>query len=163
MSVRIELLVVLCMLVAGCESGVHGVVALPPPSPVVACTIISSADVASAFHRQFQPGTRLSAMGEVDNECTYIGGGGIGDGLVGIEIVSGAMAPDFYANSYQKFKGAATVSGVGTQASLASDGTAILAIKGKTAVFITAPLTGETAAELGSGCVLLAKLVFSRT
>src|SRR5487761_160787 len=167
---RAELLVLLCLLVAGCAQTPMGV-AQSAPTPIVPCTLIASADVASAFQRQFQAGTRNSAPGEVDNECMYLGAGGIGAGLVGIEVESGATALNFYATAEQKFtlapaqggSNAAPVSGVGDRALLAADGTAILAIKGKIAVFITALLPAAAAADLRSGDVLLAKLVFSRT
>lgn len=162
---RVKLLVLLCLLVAGCAQTPMGV-AKSAPTPIVPCTLIASADVASAFQRQFQAGTRNSAPGEVDNECMYLGAG-----LVGIEVESGATAPNFYATAEQKFtlepaqggSNAAPVSGVGDRALLAADGTAILAIKGKIAVFITALLPAAAAADLRSGDVLLAKLVFSRT
>jgi hypothetical protein len=73
------------------------------------------------------------------------------------------MASSFYASGQQKLTASEPVSGVGDRALLETDGNAILAIKGKTAVFIAALLSDETAAELGNGCVALAKFVFSKT
>ena len=113
----------LCLLVAGCDSTPMGV-AQSAPTPIVPCSLIGSADVATAYQRQFQASTRNSAPGEVDNECSYIGTGGIAAGVVGIEVVSGAKATNFYGTAELKFtlapaqggSNAAPVSGVGDRA-----------------------------------------------
>jgi hypothetical protein len=52
-------------------------------------------------------------------------------GLVLIELVSGDMASRFYTSNQQKLPGTTPVSGVGDKAVQATDGSTILAIKGR--------------------------------
>jgi hypothetical protein len=124
---------------------------------------VSSADVSVAFHQQFPAGSKASADGEIDNECMFNRGGFGQNGVVAIEVVSGDDASGFFTSGQQKLAGLAPIPGVGDQAFLETGGSAILAIKGHVAVFITALLSNERSADLGNGCALLANLVFSKT
>jgi hypothetical protein len=158
---------VLCVLGTDCggsQGAGHNQLSTPPASTTVAvCTLVSSADVSGAFHQQFPAGSKASADGEIDNECMFNRGGIGQNGLVAIEMVSGDNASRFYTGGQQKLAGLAPIPGVGDEALLETDGTAILAIKGHIAVFITALLSNERSADLGKGCALLANLVFSKT
>lgn len=136
----------------------------PAPILAAACALVSPADLATAFHHQFPAGTKASADGEINNECVFVLQGDPAKvGLVAVEVVSGDMASQFYANGQHKLNSYNSVSGVGDRALLETDGNAILAIKGHIAIFVAALLSDETAADLGDGCVLLAKFVFSKT
>jgi hypothetical protein len=157
----------LCVLVTDCGASAGSGHNQSSPSPALtaaaACTLVSAADVSGAFHQQFPAGSKASADGEIDNECMF-GRGDLGQiGLVAIEVVSGDMASRFYTSGQEKLTGLAPISGVGDKAMLEVNGSAILAIKGQVAVFITSLLSDETATDLGNGCVLLVKLVFSKT
>ena len=158
---------VLCVLGTDCggSSGAGHNQSSPSPAPtaVAVCKLVSSADVSGAFHQQFSAGRKASSDGEIDNECIFNRGGFGQNGLVAIEVVSGDKASRFYTSGQQKLAGFAPVQGVGDEALLETDGSAILAIKGHIAVFITALLSNETSADRGNGCVLLANLVFSKS
>ena len=156
-----------CVLVTDCGGSAGSGHSQSSPSPALtaatACTLVSATDVSGAFHQQFPAGSKASADGEIDNECLFRMGDLGQNGIVAIEVVFGDMASRFYENGQQKLTGLAPVSGVGDKAVLKTDGSAILAIKGQIAVFVTALLSDETAADRGNGCVLLVNLVFSKT
>jgi hypothetical protein len=84
------------------------------------------------------------------------------DGVVAVEIEGGDAASRLYASAQRQVTGLTPTPGIGDEALLEPDGTAIVAIKGHIGVFITALLNDKTAADLRTGCVLLANLVFSR-
>lgn len=123
-----------------------------------ACSLVTAADVSSAFNRQFPNGMTQSSLGAANDGCVFAGK----DGIVAVEIAGGEGASRLYASAQQKVQGLAPIPGVGDQALLEPDGTAIVAVKGHIGVFITALLSDVTAADLSTGCVLLAKVVLSR-
>mgnify|MGYP001432945912 CR=1 FL=1 len=130
----------------------------PSSAAAAACTLVSSGDVSVAFGQQFSAGNKASSFGEIDNECTFVGQ----HGIVAVEVVSGSAARHFYVGSQKKFTGWMPAPGIGDEAILASDGSGLLAIKSQIAIFVTALLNNETEADLGNGCVLVAKQVFSK-
>jgi hypothetical protein len=164
MFVRISLAIVLCAVLFGC--GATGSALSSPSSPPLtgptACTLVSSPDVSGAFNRQFAAGTTSSGLRSND-ECQFIGSAGLEAGLVSIEIATGNSAASLFTSGQRRLTSSTPTAGVGDQALIATDGTAILAIKGTFAVFIFASINDETAIERGNGCVALAKLIFSRS
>jgi hypothetical protein len=131
----------------------------PAPTVQAACAIVTAADISSAFNRQCPVGIAQSAPGGTNDECLFTGK----DGIVAIEIAGGDRASQLYARAQQQVAGMSPRAGVGDEALLAADGTALVAIKGHVGVFITALLSGETAAALSAGCVLLVNVAFSRS
>jgi hypothetical protein len=104
-------------------------------------------------------GTAQSAPGGTNDECLFAGK----DGIVAIEIEGGERASQLYARAQQQVPGMSPRPGVGDEALLAPDGTALVAMKGQVGVFITALLNDETAAGLSAGCVRIVSVAFSRT
>jgi hypothetical protein len=153
-------MVLVSVLISGCGgSPIAGPSQSSPAASVpAACSIVTAADVSGAFNRQFPNGTTQSSLGAANDGCLFVGK----DGIVAVEIAGGEGASRLYASAQQKVAGLAPTPGVGDQALLEPDGTAIVAIKGHIGVFITALLNDETAGDLSTGCVRLAKLVFSR-
>ena len=163
MFARILSSIVLCAAIVGC--GATGGAQSSPSSSALteltACTLVTSADVSVAFNRQFATGTDGTGL-RANDECQFIGTAGLQAGIVSVESATGDSASSFFTSGRQRLTSSAPISGVGDQALVATDGTAILAIKGTIAVFIFASISDETAAERSNGCAALAKRIFSR-
>jgi hypothetical protein len=161
MSVRISLLIVVCAVLVGCGGAGSGR-SSPSSAAPIACNLVTSADVSGAFNRQFATGTKGSGL-RANDECQFLGSAGFPAAIVSVEIGTGDDASSFFTSGRQRLTNSAPIAGVGDQALIATDGTAILAIKGTTALFIFASLSDETPTQGSSGCASLARLIFSRS